>query len=64
MNDHRETQAQVLLEAAGGARTPVLGGRGHGTFAGILLGSISQRCVQRAPWPVVVVPQNPAPSEQ
>ncbi|MEU7873090.1 universal stress protein [Dactylosporangium sp. NPDC049140] len=54
--------AQVLLEAAAGAQMLVLGSRGHGTLAGILLGSVSQHCVQHAPCPVVVVPQDPAPS--
>lgn len=34
----------------------VLGSRGHGTFTGILLGSVSQHCVQHAPCPVVVIP--------
>ena len=52
--------AQVLLEAAEGAQLLVVGSRGHGTFAGILLGSVSQHCVQHAPCPVVVVP-SPAP---
>jgi nucleotide-binding universal stress UspA family protein len=52
--------AQVLLEAAVGADMLVLGSRGHGTFAGILLGSVSQHCVQHAPCPVVVIPQEPA----
>jgi nucleotide-binding universal stress UspA family protein len=51
---------QVLLEAAGGAQMLVLGSRGHGTVAGMLLGSVSQHCVQHAPCPVVVVPQDPA----
>lgn len=49
--------AQVLLDAAVGAQLLVLGSRGHGTFAGILLGSVSQHCVQHAPCPVVVIPQ-------
>ncbi|MFB9449479.1 universal stress protein [Dactylosporangium vinaceum] len=55
--------AQVLLDAAAGADMLVLGSRGHGTFAGILLGSVSQHCVQHAPCPVLVVPQHAEPSE-
>ncbi|MFI9103033.1 universal stress protein [Streptomyces fildesensis] len=49
--------AEVLLEAAVGAQLLTVGSRGHGTFAGILLGSVSQHCVQHAPCPVVVVPE-------
>jgi nucleotide-binding universal stress UspA family protein len=48
--------AQVLLDAASGAQLLVVGSRGHGTFAGMLLGSVSQHCVQHASCPVVVVP--------
>ncbi|MEV0561406.1 universal stress protein [Dactylosporangium sp. NPDC049742] len=48
--------AKVLLDAANGAELLVVGSRGHGTFTGILLGSVSQHCVQHAPCPVVVVP--------
>jgi nucleotide-binding universal stress UspA family protein len=48
--------AQVLLDAAVGAQLLVVGSRGHGTLAGMLLGSVSQHCVQHAPCPVVVVP--------
>jgi nucleotide-binding universal stress UspA family protein len=55
--------AQVLLRAADGAQLLVVGSRGHGTFAGILLGSVSRHCVQHAPCPVVVVPASPTPSE-
>jgi len=48
--------AQVLLDAAVGAQLLVVGSRGHGTLAGMLLGSVSQHCVQHAPCPVVVIP--------
>ncbi|WP_245194624.1 universal stress protein [Kitasatospora phosalacinea] len=44
-----------LLAAARGAELLVVGGRGHGGFAGALLGSVGQHCVQHAPCPVVVV---------
>ena len=33
----------------------VVGSRGHGTVVGMLLGSVSQHCVQHAGCPVVVV---------
>lgn len=48
----------VLLAAARDAQLLVVGSRGHGTLAGFILGSTSQRCVQHAPCPVVVVPEN------
>jgi nucleotide-binding universal stress UspA family protein len=51
--------APTLLEAAIGAEMMVLGSRGHGAFAGMLLGSVSQHCVQHAPCPVLVVPEQP-----
>ncbi|MEU7905697.1 universal stress protein [Actinoplanes sp. NPDC049118] len=48
--------AQILLEAAAGAELLVVGSRGHGAFAGMLLGSVSQHCIQHAPCPVIVIP--------
>ncbi len=47
--------AFVLTEAARGAALLVVGSRGHGAFAGMLLGSVSEYCAAHAPCPVVVV---------
>ncbi len=53
------TAAAVLLDAARDASLLVVGSRGHGGFAGALLGSVSQHCTQHAPCPVVVVRARP-----
>ena len=44
-----------LVEHARAAELLVVGSRGLGGFAGLLLGSTSARCVQHSPCPVVVV---------
>ena len=47
--------AQVLLDTADSADLLVVGSRGHGGFASMLLGSVSQHCVEHSPCPVLVI---------
>ena len=47
--------AEVLVRAAKGADLLVVGSRGHGGFAEMLLGSVGQHCVQHAECPVLIV---------
>jgi nucleotide-binding universal stress UspA family protein len=46
---------RVLIEASKGAEMLVLGSRGHGGVSGVLLGSVSAKCAERASCPVLVV---------
>ena len=47
--------AKVLIDLSGEADLVVVGSRGHGAFAGMLLGSVSQHLVSQASCTVVVV---------
>jgi len=48
--------ADVLIQQAKEADLLVVGTRGHGGFASLLLGSVSQQCTHHAQCPVVIVP--------
>ncbi len=49
------TPAAALIGAACADDLLVVGSRGHGGFAGLMLGSVSQQCAHHAPCPVVIV---------
>jgi len=47
--------AQRLIDASEGAEMLVVGSRGHGVVVGVLLGSVSSTCAEKAHCPVLVV---------
>jgi nucleotide-binding universal stress UspA family protein len=53
--------AKVLLGAGEGAVMLVVGSRGHGGFAGLLLGSVSANVAEHASCPVFIVHGDQAP---
>ncbi len=53
--------ARVLLDACEGAVMLVVGSRGHGGFAGLLLGSVSASVAEHSSCPVFIVHGDQAP---
>jgi len=51
--------AEALIDASEHAQLLVVGSRGHGAFAGLLLGSVSLHCASHAACPVVIVRPGP-----
>lgn len=54
-----DSAARALIDLAKGADMVVVGSRGRGGFAGLLLGSVSQKVLHHATCPVVVIPPPP-----
>jgi nucleotide-binding universal stress UspA family protein len=52
--------AHVLVKEAKDAELLVVGSRGHGDIAGLLLGSVSHHCAVHATCPVVIIRHDPA----
>ncbi len=52
----RGAASERLLDLARDASLLVVGSRGRGGFAGLLLGSTSQACAHHTPCPLVIVP--------
>jgi nucleotide-binding universal stress UspA family protein len=53
------TPGAALVDESHNADLLVVGSRGHGGFASLLLGSVSQQCAHHAACPVVIVRSKP-----
>ena len=62
VEDTVEHPAAALAQASAAAQLLVVGSRGHGAVAGLLLGSISQHMLRHSACTVAVVHHDPVPA--
>jgi nucleotide-binding universal stress UspA family protein len=60
----RGPAASAILKTVGPDSMLVLGSRGRGGFAGLVLGSVSRECIEHAPCPVVIARDDGPPTAE